>query len=84
MFSPRRAPASTSSAPPWPAHLSRHSGLLDAVLTHDFFAPTPPKAVLAQELESVLGQARDFEDVLDLSRRWAADHKFQASAQILR
>jgi glutamate-ammonia-ligase adenylyltransferase len=72
------------SAPAMAAHLSRNSGLLDAVLTHDFFAPTPPKAVLVQELESALGQARDFEDVLDLSRRWAADHKFQASAQILR
>jgi glutamate-ammonia-ligase adenylyltransferase len=72
------------SAPAMAEHLSRNSGLLDAVLTHDFFAPTPPKAVLVQELETALSQARDFEDVLDLSRRWAADHKFQASAQILR
>ena len=32
----------------------------------------------------MLTQARDFQDVLDLSRRWANDRKFQVGTQILR
>jgi glutamate-ammonia-ligase adenylyltransferase len=64
--------------------LSRRPGLLDAVLAPDFFDPIPERTALAGELDAALGEARDFEDVLDLSRRWANDRRFQAGLHILR
>jgi glutamate-ammonia-ligase adenylyltransferase len=70
-------------APALAEHLSRRPGLLDAVLAPGFFDPVPPKARLAEELGKLLTQARDFQDVLDLSRRWANDRKFQAGTHIL-
>jgi len=70
-------------APALAEHLSRRPGLLDAVLAPDFFDPVPPGARLAEELGKLLAQARDFQDVLDLSRRWANDRKFQAGTHIL-
>ncbi|MDH3474969.1 MAG: bifunctional [glutamine synthetase] adenylyltransferase/[glutamine synthetase]-adenylyl-L-tyrosine phosphorylase, partial [Rhodospirillales bacterium] len=72
------------AAPALADHLSRNPGQLDAVLGRDFFAPTPARAALAEELQGALAQARDFQDVLDLSRRWANDRKFQVGTQILR
>ncbi len=71
-------------APALAEHLTRRPGLLDAVLTPGFFEPVPPRAALIQELEGALARARDFQDVLDLSRRWANDRKFQAGTHILR
>ena len=71
-------------APALAAHLSRRPGLLDAVLEPDFFDPLPPKAQLGEELAGELAQARDFQDVLDLSRRWLGDRKFQVGTHILR
>ena len=71
-------------APVLADQLSRNSGLLDAVLTPGFFDPAPPAQVLEDDLRAVLDRARDFQDVLDLSRRWANDHRFQIGVHILR
>jgi glutamate-ammonia-ligase adenylyltransferase len=71
-------------APVLADHLSRNPNLLDAVLTSGFFDPIPPADVLADELAAALAQARDFEDVLDISRRWTNDRKFLVGVQILR
>ncbi|WP_135078675.1 bifunctional [glutamine synthetase] adenylyltransferase/[glutamine synthetase]-adenylyl-L-tyrosine phosphorylase [Terasakiella sp. SH-1] len=71
-------------APRLAEHLARHSGLLEYVLTPDFFTPLPDVPALKQDLNKVLDQARDFQDVLDLSRRWANDRKFQVGVQTLR
>lgn len=64
--------------------LSHRSQLLDAVLSADFFAPLPPTTTLRQKLESELEAARDFQDVMDISRRWVNEHKFQIGVQLLR
>jgi glutamate-ammonia-ligase adenylyltransferase len=64
--------------------LAHRPGLLDVVLTQGFFDPPPSQPALAQELEHLLAGARDYQDVLDLARRWVGDHKFQISAQLLR
>ena len=72
------------SAPAMAEHLSRNAGLLDVVLTRGFFAATPPNPALTRELEAALAAARDVQDLLDLSRRWANDRRFQVSAHILR
>jgi len=72
------------TAPALADHLSRNPGLLDAVLSADFHAEPPSRTAMAEELGERLARARDFQDVLDLSRRWANDRKFQAGVQILR
>lgn len=64
--------------------LSHRSQLLDAVLSADFFAPLPPATSLRAKLESELDAARDFQDVMDISRRWVNEHKFQIGVQLLR
>lgn len=71
-------------APVLADQLSRNSGLLDAVLTPGFFDPAPGRQDLEEDLTAVLNQARDFQDTLDLSRRWANDHRFQIGVHILR
>jgi glutamate-ammonia-ligase adenylyltransferase len=71
-------------APVLADHLSRNSGLLDAVLTPGFFDPAPGARELEADLTEMLRQARDFQDILDLSRRWANDHRFQIGVHILR
>lgn len=71
-------------APALAEHLSRNAALLEAVLAPDFFAPLPERAELQKELETLLARAQDFQDALDLARRWANDHKFQVGVQILR
>ncbi len=63
--------------------LSRNPLLLDGVLDESFFRPLHDKAAMLAELEDRLVQARDMQDVLDLSRRWANDAKFQVGVQIL-
>jgi glutamate-ammonia-ligase adenylyltransferase len=72
------------NAPRLAGWLSRHPILLDAVLSQGFFDPLPARDRLAADLDQRLGQARDFEDVLELIRRWNNDRTFQIGTQILR
>ena len=72
------------TAPALADHLSRNPGLLDAVLSADFFSDPPSREAMAEELGERLNRARDFQDVLDISRRWTNDRKFQVGVQILR
>ena len=53
--------------------LSRNPNRLDAVLTPGFFDALPDRASLAEQLDLLLAQARDFEDVLNIARRWTND-----------
>ena len=71
-------------APALAEHLSRNAALLEAVLAPGFFEPLPGQEKLRAELEKMLARADDFQDLLDLARRWANDHKFQVGVQILR
>ena len=69
----------------WPSNLAQRPALLDAVLTREFFAPLPDRAALAADLaRELVGGARDFEDTLDLLRRWANERRFQVGVQLLR
>ena len=63
--------------------LARRPALLDAVLSEGFFDPPPPRPELAAELGRLLDGARDYQDVLDLARRWVGDRKFQVGVQLL-
>ena len=71
-------------APLLAEHLARHTSLLDSVLQAHFFDPLPPQAELEAELAKALTEADDFQQVLDISRRWANDRKFQVGVLTLR
>ncbi|MBI3709150.1 MAG: bifunctional [glutamine synthetase] adenylyltransferase/[glutamine synthetase]-adenylyl-L-tyrosine phosphorylase [Proteobacteria bacterium] len=64
--------------------LSIHPRLLDFVLSGGFFNPPRDRERLSQELGRALDQARDFEDILELSRRWKSEREFQIGVQLLR
>jgi glutamate-ammonia-ligase adenylyltransferase len=72
------------TAPRLAAYLSRHARLLDAVLTVGFFEPLPERAILERTLAGELETAGDFQDALDVARRWSGDAKFQVSMQQMR
>ena len=72
------------SAPMLADRLDRKPHLLEAVLSPDFFEPIPPVEELEQELATALIDAQDLQDVLDMTRRWANDRRFQVGVHILR
>ena len=75
-------------APSLAVQLARRPLLLDAVLSGDFYGAFPADrdaaaAELARDLSLSIVRARDFQDVLDATRRWAGDRKFQIGVQLL-
>lgn len=71
-------------APRLAAHLSRRPYLLDSVLNSDFYEPLPDIEVLRDDCAETLTDAQFFEDVLDATRRWNNDRRFQIGVQLLR
>ncbi|SMF40936.1 glutamate-ammonia-ligase adenylyltransferase [Tistlia consotensis] len=71
-------------APALAEHLGRNAALLEAVIDGRFLEPSPGRAVLQEELARELGQARDFQDCLDIVRRWANDRRFLIGIALLR
>ncbi len=72
------------SVPRLAAWMGRNPSILDAVLDPAFFTALPTAEAMAHDVEDRLQQARDPQDVLDLTRRWANDAKFQVGIHILR
>ena len=73
-----------AEAPLLAESLAQRPALLDAVLSAEFSAPLPEPAGLAEDLAGILAGARDFEDTLDLIRRWTGERRFQVGVQLLR
>jgi [glutamine synthetase] adenylyltransferase / [glutamine synthetase]-adenylyl-L-tyrosine phosphorylase len=71
-------------APKLAGWLSRYPILLDGVLSRDFFDFVPGASEMAAELAEACEQAPDFQDFLDVQRRWANDKVFQVGAHMLR
>ncbi|MGP1253793.1 MAG: bifunctional [glutamine synthetase] adenylyltransferase/[glutamine synthetase]-adenylyl-L-tyrosine phosphorylase [Kiloniellales bacterium] len=71
-------------APALAQHLGRRPALLEAVVEPGFADGLPDMDALAAELDASLSQARDFQETLDLVRRWAGDRRFQIGLRILR
>ncbi len=71
------------TAPRIADHLTKNPALLEGVLTGDFFSPLPEPELLAEELSRLLDRARGLEDVLDLTRRWANERRFQIGVRCL-
>ena len=72
-----------AEAPLLAESLACRPALLEAVLSEDFLAPLPPRARLVAELGDMVAAARDFEETLDLLRRWANERRFQIGVQLL-
>jgi glutamate-ammonia-ligase adenylyltransferase len=64
--------------------LSRDPRRLDAVLTPGFFDGLPSSEALAEELNLLMAQVRDYEDALNTLRRWNNDQVLRAGIHILR
>lgn len=72
------------NAPRLSEWLRRNPSCLDAVLTQGFFEDVATPEALRDDLDHALQQAGDFQDVLDIVRRWTNEHKFQVGVQSLR
>ena len=72
------------AAPRLAEHLGRNASVLDFVLCPEFFDSDWPLNVLAYELNEKLVEGQDVQDWLDLTRRWANDHKFRLGVLSLR
>jgi len=71
-------------APRLARHLAGRPSVLDGVLTPDFFDPPPDRSAMIEELTRLLDRAEYEEDLLNFSRRWADDRRFQIGVQQLR
>ena len=65
------------SAPALAAFIGHSPALFDAVLDTGFNAEMPDQASQTASLDQALEQALDFQDVLDITRRWVNERKFQ-------
>jgi glutamate-ammonia-ligase adenylyltransferase len=72
------------TAPDLARHLSRNSGVLDAVIGGSFWAPWPGMASLRDELAAKLAEVPDYEARLDLARRWQKEWHFRIGVHHLR
>jgi [glutamine synthetase] adenylyltransferase / [glutamine synthetase]-adenylyl-L-tyrosine phosphorylase len=70
-------------APRLARHLAGRPSVLDGVLTPDFFDPPPNHMMMTEELSRLLSRAEYEEDLLNISRRWAHDRRFQVGVQRL-
>ncbi|GAA6165027.1 [glutamate--ammonia-ligase] adenylyltransferase [Pelagimonas sp. KU-00592-HH] len=73
------------TAPALAKHLSRNSGVFDAVIGGSFFTPWPNEDGLRAELADVLAhEGDDYERKLDSARRWAKEWHFRVGVHHLR
>ncbi len=72
------------AAPRLAEQLSRKPQLLDAVLAPGFGQAPPRPPELAAELSGMLERAGDYQEVLDLSRRWVNERTFRTGVAFLR
>lgn len=70
-------------APALATTLAKSPGLWDAVLDSAFFAPITMGDDMQQDLIQQFGAARDYQDTLDIARRFVSEQKFRAGVQLL-
>ena len=74
----------TGLAPFLSNQLSRNPLMLDSVLNAETFKTNSSINQLEDSLKEQILTARDFQDVLDITRKWASEGKFQVGLQIHR
>ncbi|MEO0653812.1 MAG: glutamine-synthetase adenylyltransferase, partial [Pseudomonadota bacterium] len=73
-----------ATAPELATYLARHSGVFDAVIGGDFFAPWPGASALTDDLATALVAAPDYEAQLSTARRWRNEWHFRVGVHHLR
>ncbi len=71
------------SAPALAQYLGHNSGVLDVVLSGDFFAPWPDQRALQEQLAKTLAGSLDYEMGLDLARIWTKERHFRIGVHLL-
>lgn len=72
-----------TTAPNLAGELARRPDLMDYLLNPTFFDPPGDKAALRESLKSALAEAADHEEVLDITRRWLNEMRFQTGIHLL-
>ena len=72
------------TAPELANYLSRNAAVFDAVLDGDFFDVLPEAESLTSGLQTHASLTSDFEELLDICRRWMKERHFQVGVQHLR
>ncbi|MEM6376478.1 MAG: glutamine-synthetase adenylyltransferase, partial [Pseudomonadota bacterium] len=72
------------TAPDLAAYLARNSGVFDAVIAGEFFAPWPGMEALSKDLSARLQQENDYEAKLDAARQWHKEWHFRIGVHHLR
>ena len=70
-------------APALARYLGQNSGVLDAVLSGEFFAPWPDKNSLPPKLMELLNSSEDYESGLDIARIWTKEWHFRIGVHLL-
>ncbi|KAB7615887.1 glutamine-synthetase adenylyltransferase [Amylibacter sp. SFDW26] len=73
-----------STAPSLATYLARNSSVLDAVIAGTFFEPLPNKEALIIDFHKTLTDLTDYEDQLNMARRWFKEHHFRIGVLQLR
>ena len=74
----------TGTVPALARYLAQNASVFDAVIGGDFFAPWPGRDTLERGLTDALARARDYEDQLDVARRWNKEWHFRVGVHLLR
>ena len=72
------------SAPSLADYLTRNTSVFDAVISPDFYEPLGGKTDLIADLNNKLSGNDDFEDCLNITRRWNKELHFRIGVQLLR
>ena len=70
-------------APALAQYLGQNSGVLDIVLSGEFFAPWPEQTILQTQLSKLLTEASDYESGLDIVRIWKRELHFRIGVHLL-
>lgn len=71
------------SAPAIAESLSKNPNLLDSVLTSGFYHDFMEREDLSGEISQLLGSANDFEEEMDIIRRFKNEKQFQAGVRLI-
>ncbi|MEQ8510734.1 MAG: bifunctional [glutamine synthetase] adenylyltransferase/[glutamine synthetase]-adenylyl-L-tyrosine phosphorylase [Rhodospirillaceae bacterium] len=71
-------------APRLADYLTASSSRLEYVLDPEFYDVLPSRSELGLDIESFLNSVSDFEQKLDICRRWTNDMRFRVGIQVLR
>jgi glutamate-ammonia-ligase adenylyltransferase len=71
------------TAPRLASYLARHSQVIDAMLDQGFSGALPEMSELKTGLARALSEGRDYQDMLDATRRFAREQNFRVGIQVL-